>query len=213
MAKRKTPSARRRGDVDFELSPSSEYFLYGKGGSDEYAREIRRIKTQLREAIYGDYYDYEQEAEDKKFKINVSALIIFILSVAALIVTLIGKIASVGSIFHVAQDKDGITLIMDCINAFSGAQTANMGFYIGLFALIYTVVDVLMIIGSALIIRKRGTGKLMRLSTVVAFIVCVAAVATEIADMQTVPVGIMILTVSAFLQVIAAAAGGKKKRR
>lgn len=213
MARRAAPSDRRRGYVDYELSPGSEHFLYGKGGNDEYAREVRRVKSQLREAIYGEYYDYEQEAEDKKFKINVSALIAIILSVVALCIALIGKIATLESVFYLAEGKDGITLVVDFIKAISGTETPKTELYIGLFATAYIAIDVLIIIGGALILRKRGTGKLIRLLTAVAFLLCVAIVGAELAAAQAVPVGIMILTLLAFVAFISTAAGGKKIRR
>jgi len=65
----------------YELSAVSEYYIYGRGNAEDYARAVNNIKEELRKAAYGEQLPPVAVCEKKKkTKTNRSAVAILILS-------------------------------------------------------------------------------------------------------------------------------------
>lgn len=212
MAKRKETSAERQEYGRFVLSPSSELFLRGKSDDEAYAREVRRVKSQLREDIYGERYDYEKEAAVIKKGVNGAALAVFLLAVLSVVMMLAGKINGLGGFLYVAEGSDAITLMADAIGGLTKSKPINSVTVIGLITAIALLFKALSLLGSVLIIKRKGVGKLLRAITFLAFLTDLAIIISELAYMQAVPAGIMILTVASFTSFLITALGKKKRR-
>lgn len=212
MAKRKETSAERQGYGRFVLSPSSELFLSGKSDDEAYAREVRRVKSQLREDIYGERYDYEKEAAVIKKGVNGAALAVFVLAVLSVVLMLAGKINGLGGFLYIAEGSDAITLMADAISGLMKSKPISSVTVIGIITVIALLLKALSLLGSVLIIKRKGVGKLLRTITFLAFLTDLAIIIAELAYMQGVPAGIMMLTVASFISFLIAALGKKKRR-
>ena len=105
----------------FEVSPTSQFFLYGKGSNDDYFGEVRRVKNELRELAYGNVYNYNKEIETvAKKRINIASAVVLATTIAAFIFAVAGIIFNEG-LFLTA---DGASIVDAIKPLFSGSTDA-----------------------------------------------------------------------------------------
>lgn len=215
MEKHTESAAKERRDGGYErveLSPTTEYFLYGRGGGEEYAREIRRIKSELRETAYGEYYDYEAEEEERKKKkrVNAAGIVVFAAGILSIIIMALGRLTGADGWFFVTEGTDAVTLIN---GLFGNISALNMDFGFGVCAAAAVLFSAAAVIGGAACVRSAGVGKLMRAGTFLWFCSELTLAVLGLIDMQSLPEGLFVILILSLTAVLAAAFGGKKKRR
>lgn len=198
----------------YQISPTSEYFIYGRGGNDEYAREVRRIKAELRVKAYGERYAYEnQEPEPKvRKRINGAAVTILICALLSLIIMIAGKFGSLGGYLYLTESKDAITLIADSATAFKSFGL-GIEYGKGMFALLSIALAALALLGGIVAIRTKGTGKVMRAGTFFWFLAEAILAILVLVAAESLTAGLSILMTLSLTAMLAAAFGGKKERR
>lgn len=200
----------RRRSGSYEISPTSKYFLYGKGSDEEYNREIRRIKTELRERAYGERYDYEAEAQkNRKKRPNAAAIILFVLSALTVLIMALGRLSGLDGWLRMTETADGITLIKGFVSCVTGS-VFDMTFGFGLCACIVALTSVVMMIYGVAKARGAYIGGFARLIACLQFATLIALLALALVDGDTVPGGLMILLIMSFAALITAAAGRKR---
>lgn len=198
----------------YQISPTSEYFIYGRGGNDEYTREVRRIKAELRVKAYGERYAYEnQEPEPKvRKKINGAAVTVLICGLLSLIIMIAGKFGSLNGYLYLTESKDAITLIAGTAKAF---EVFGLGieFGKGMFALLSVVLATLALLGGIIAIHSKGTGKVIRAGTFFWFVAEAILAILVLVAAESLTAGLSILMTLSLTAMLAAAFGGKKERR
>lgn len=190
----------------FEVSPTSQFFLYGKGSNDDYFGEVRRVKNELRELAYGNVYNYNKEIETvAKKRINIASAVVLATTIAAFIFAVAGIIFNEG-LFLTA---DGASIV-DAIKPLFSGRTDAVVTAVAVTGLITLCLNVAVFIGAVASLKKPWTGKMMKTGCFVWLLSEVLLWIFVTAGGTLSEAGLHFAMLFAFVATIAAAAGKKK---
>lgn len=220
MAKRNKQAAvqpveeeKRTDYVGYDMSATSEFYIYGRGNAEDYDRSVRRLREDLRELAYGERHEIEEEVVPVKKKKNGGAIAVAVLSAVAIVLFLIGKLLPEINLLFVADGKNGLDWIIGIVSiigqdGISGFQLAEL---VEVAALALTVLffAVNLIVGIATVGAKRRG--FIKATAVMCLIFALAAIVATIVAMHTVETGLIILSILALANAIFACASKKVK--
>lgn len=190
----------------FEISPTSQFFLYGKGSNDDYFGEVRRVKNELRELAYGNVYNYNKEIETvAKKRRNVVSAVVLATAIAALIIAVLGIVFK-EAWFLTATSASLIDVIKPLFSG-STEPTVTAAAVTGAITLFMTVA---VFIGAVASLKKPFTGKIMKTGCFVWLLSEILLWIFVTASGTLSEVGLHFAMLFAFVATIAAAAGRKK---
>lgn len=190
----------------FEISPTSQFFLYGKGSNDDYFGEVRRVKNELRELAYGNGYNYNKEIETVAKKgLNIASAVVLATTILTLITALAGIIFK--EVFFLTADGASI---IDVIKPLFGGNADGLTSAIAAVGLITLCLTVAVLAGSVASLKKPRTGKIMKTGCFVWLVSEVLLWILLTASGTLSEAGLHFAILFAFVATVAAAAGKKK---
>lgn len=190
----------------FEVSPTSQFFLYGKGSNDDYFGEVRRVKNELRELAYGNVYNYNKEIETvAKKRLNVVSAVVLAMTIAALIVAVAGIVFN--EVWFLTADGASI---VDTVKPLFSGDAFPMSTAAAVTGLITVIMTVAVLAGAAASLKKPYTGKIMKAACFVWLLSEILLWIFVTASGMLSAAGLHFAILFAFVATVTAAAGRKK---
>lgn len=213
MAKRGTPTTDGNGSGKYvrsaySMSPASEYYIYGRGKEEDLSREVSRVKSELRQMVYGKSYEKQDKPQKKEQqKINVGISVISIAMLISALILLLSRIPGLDMLF-IVKGSDSLNLIAEL---FSGDGTAlTMG--MGILTAVILLLSAAGVIGGAVALRTTGAGNVMRIGLLILLLAEIAIAVIDLIVEKTMPIGLIILLSLAIISMLTACIDRKKRR-
>lgn len=212
---------KRPSYAGYEMSATSEYYIYGRGNAEDYARSVGGIKEELRKSAYGVkrqepvvIVEEEPKVEKKAKKANGRNVWIAIFSLFSLICFFLGSVVE----FSYGFAFDGIEVVKSLFDEFGKiGQINELREGISLIALLsitlIAVFSLVQLISGLVRCRAAKVGGFIKTIAIIELLFAIAmVVCTTLYWGGVVPAAIIILTVNAVINV-ALAFGGRKDKK
>lgn len=210
----------------YEMSATSEYYIYGRGNAEDYARSVGGIKEELRKSAYGAkrqepavVVEEEPKVEKKAKKANGLAIWIAVFSLLSLVVFFF---QSVVKDFTLKEDVyftlDGariIELLIDEFECIGRMEFERDGYlFISLICVVaLALTNVILLIAGLVRCRSEKVGGFIKTIAVIELLFAIGLVVSiTMIPGAHVETGMIIMTVIAVINV-ALAFGGRKDKK
>lgn len=220
-----TVEEKRPSYAGYEMSATSEYYIYGRGNAEDYARSVGGIKEELRKSAYGAkrqepvvIVEEEPKVEKKAKKNNGLAIWIAVFSLLSLVVFFF---QSAVKGFTLKEDVyftlDGVGIIKRLIDEFG--RIGQTGFekdgYLFISLICVTAValtNVILFIAGLVRCRSAKVGGFIKAMVIIELLFAIGLVVAMTMTGTSVATGMVIMTVIAVINV-ALAFGGRKDKK